>query len=121
MSQLNYGDVYTLNPHLPKQRETLLEAVRVAVYHTLDTRLYDELGALDTRRCGNIERRAIAVIGALGNLSYSIGLGVEYIWLGLTHIVLADILKACRSTVIAIRDNHIILDYKRTDLTAHAV
>ena len=109
-SQLIYGEVHTLNTHLPKQLETLLEAVRVAVYHTLDTCLYDELCTLDTRRCGNIERRAIAVIGALGDLRNGVSLGMQNIGFSLTHIILTDILEAGGGAIIAIRDNHLILN-----------
>lgn len=114
-------ELYALDAYAAKKLDALLRAVGVGIYHTLDTCLNNQLCALYAGRCRNVERRAVAVVSALGYLRDGVCLGVKHVGLGLAHIVLADILEARRSAVIAVRDNHLILDKQRSHLAAYAV
>ena len=105
-----------------QQVESILGAIVIEIYHSLDTRLDDELRALDAGGCGDVERSSVAVVRTLCNLCDGVCLGVQNIRLCLAcYLILADILKARWRAVVAIRDNHLILDYERTHLTTHAV
>ena len=77
-----------------QQVESLFGAVIVAVNHPSDTGLNNQFRTFDTRGGGDVERRAVAVVGAFGHLGNGVGFGVQDIGFGLTRFVLADILEA---------------------------
>lgn len=101
--------------------DTIGEPILLAVDDTLDTGLDNELGALYTRRCSDVERGAVGVVAAPGEFRYGIGLGMEDIGLGDVILILADILKTARSTIVAVGDNHLVLDDEGTHLPPNAV
>lgn len=114
-------ELHAFDAHAPEQVETLFEAVGVAVDHAFYARLNNELAALDAGRGCYVQRRAVAVVGALGDLGYRIGFGVEHVWLGFAHVVLAHVLEAGGRAVVAVGYYHLVLDQQCAYLAPHAV
>ena len=97
------------------------EAIFVGINHALDASLNDELGTFYAWRVGDVERGAIAVVAASGQLGYGVGFGVKDIRLCDVVLVFTHVLKAARRAVLAIADNHLVLDHQCAHLTAFAV
>ena len=68
MSGSDVVDLHALDSHLAQQVEPLLRTVFVAVDHAPYAGLNDEFRTLDAGRSGDVERRAVAVVGAFGHL-----------------------------------------------------
>ena len=96
-------NLYAFDTDPAQQVESLFGAVIVAVNHPSDTGLNNQFRTFDTRGGGDVERRAVAVVGAFGHLGNGVGFGVQDIGFGLTRFVLADILEAVRATVAPFR------------------
>ena len=114
-------NLYAFDTDPAQQVESLFGAVIVAVNHPSDTGLNNQFRTFDTRGGGDVERRAVAVVGRLGNLRDGVGLGVEHIGFGVALVVLADVFETRRRAVVAVRDDHLVFDDQRPDLAAHAV
>ena len=97
------------------------EAILPSVNYALDAGLYDEFGAFDAGRVGDVERSAAGVVARAGNLRYGIGFGVQHIGFGKPVLVLANVLEAGGRAVVAVADNHLVLHDERTHLAARAI
>ena len=100
---------------------TFIRMVVVTIHDTLNARLYYQLGALYTRGSSYIQRSAVAVVGAFGQLCNGIGLGMQNIRLGFTRLVLTYVLEPRRSAVITVGDYHLVLDDQRPHLSAYTI
>ena len=69
----------------------------------------------------DVERRAVAVVGAFGDLRDGVRFGMEYVGFGLAVLVLADILEARGRAVVTVGNDHLVLDDQRPDLAPYAV
>ena len=114
-------DMHTLDACPLQQVQTVGEAVEVIEYNTPDAGLDYELGTFDTWGGCDIERGAFARIVALGHFGYGICLGVEYIRLGQSMLILADVLKPGGCPVEAVGDYHLVFYNQCSDLTAAAI
>ena len=104
-----------------QQVDAVGQSVFLTIDHTLDTGLDDEFGTFYARRGRDIERRAVAIVGAAGEFGDGIGFGVKYIGLGNVVLVLTYILKSARSTVIAVADDHFVFHHEGAHLPSLAV
>ena len=104
-----------------QQVDAICQTVLLTIYHPLDTRLDDEFGTLNTGRGRDIDGGTVAVIIRTGEFRNGIGLGMEHVRLRHIVLILADILKTCGRSVVAVADDHLILDHQSTHLTARAV
>ncbi len=104
-----------------QQVEPLFRTVLVAVDHAPDAGLDDEFRALDAGGRRNVERRTVAVVGRLGDLRNGVRLGMEHVGFRAPRLVLADVLEARGRAVVAVRNDHLVLDDQRSHLAAHAV
>lgn len=114
-------DLYAFDADPAQQVESLFGAVIVAVNHPSDTGLNNQFRTFDTRGGGDVERRAVAVVGAFGDLRDGVRFGMEYVGFGLAVLVLADILEARGRAVVTVGNDHLVLDDQRPDLAAYAV
>ena len=109
------------NAGAAQQIHTVMHAVVLAKHHALDTRLDDELAALHAGRRGDVERGTLAAVVAARYLGDGVGLGMQHIGLSVVGILFTDVLKARRRAVIAIADDHFVLDEQGAHLTAAAI
>ena len=121
MSGSDVVDLHALDSHLAQQVEPLLRTVFVAVDHAPDAGLNDEFRTLDAGCGGDVECRAVAVVGAFGHLRDGVGFGVEHVGFGLAGFVLADVFEPGGSAVVTVRDDHLVLDDQRSHLAADSV
>ena len=80
-----------------------------------------QLGALDAWRVGHIERGTVAAVVASRHFRDGVGLGMEHVWVGVVGLVLTNVVKARRSAVEPVGDNHFVLDQQRAHLAAPAI
>ena len=110
-----------LNASPLQQINAIGEAILARIDDALDTSLNDEFAAFNARTIGDIERGAIGIVVATGNLGDGIGFGMEDVGLGDTIFVLTDIFKSRGRAVVSIADNHLILDDEGTYLAPLAI
>ncbi len=113
--------MHYLYAYLTHEVETVGNTVKVMEDHPLDTSLDNQLATLHTRRRRDIQGRILRGIIATGHLCDGICLGMKHIWLCQAVLILTDILHTRRRTVIAIRNNHVVLDQNGTDLPTHTI
>jgi len=104
-----------------KEINAIGETVLASVNDTTDASLDDQLGALDARTIGDVESGTVARVVTLGDLGDSVGFGVEHIGLGTIVLGLAVILEACGRTIVAIADDHLVLDEQTAHLATLAI
>ena len=115
------GDVLYSNTGPSEQITTIGKSIFLTVDDSLDACLDNQLGALDTRCVGDIDRCPGAVVGRCGHLSDGIGFCVQYIRFRHVVLILTDVLEPRRCPVITIGDDHIVFDDEGSDLEAFAV
>ena len=104
-----------------QQVHTVVHAVILAENNSADTGLDDEFAALHAGRSGDIEGRPVAAVVAAGHLGDGIGLGMQHVGLGVIGILLTHVLKPGGCTVIAVADDHLVLDQQRAHLSTAAI
>ncbi len=104
-----------------EQVDAVGQAVLLAVDHPFDACLDDKLGALDARRGGDIERRAVAVVRAARELGDGVCLCMQHVRLGHVVVVLADVLESAGRTIVAIADYHLIFHHQGAHLPPLAI
>ncbi len=95
--------------------------VTLDVHQSFDAGLVDELAAIFAGRHREVERGVLAVGGAAGEFQNSIGLGVQDVPFGGAVFIFTHIFKPTGRTVVAIGNNHPLLDDKRAHLPTFAV
>ena len=114
------GQVLYFNTSSPQKVDAIGEAVVTGIDHTTYAGLYDELGALDAGRIGDVERGALGVVARTSNLGDGVGFGVEDVRLG-DAVLFADIFEAGRCAVVAVADDHFVPHDECPYLTAEAI
>ena len=87
----------------------------------LDAGLQDQLAAIAARRQGNVQRAPLRTVSAAGHFQNGVCLGVQNVPFGLSVVVLTGIGETPGCAIVAIRDDHAVLDQQRTYLLAGAV
>ena len=113
-------EVFYLDSCPLHQFDTIVQTVFLCIYNTLDARLYDQFGTFYTWRGGDVKRTSLTVIAAASQFRNSISLRMENVWLGYV-VILTDIFKSARCTIVAITDNHFIFYNQCTYLSAFAI
>ena len=115
-----YGYELNIDACSAKQVNTISKTVFATIYDAFDACLYDEFCTFYAWRVCDIKRAAIAVVAASGNLGYGVGFGMKHI--GLSYAVFfANVLKATWRAIVAVADNHLVLDDEGTYLATLAV
>ena len=91
------------------------------VAYQADARLDDQFGALQARAGGHVERSAVGRVVGACHLGQCIRFGMQYVGFAYVVLVFADVLKTGRCTVVAIGDDHLILNEQCTHFAAHAI
>ena len=111
-----------LDARTAQQVHAIVHTVVFAEHDTADARLDDEFAALNAGRCGDIECCPITAVVAAGYLGDGVGLGMEDVGLGpVSSLFLTHVFKACRRAVIAVTDDHFVLDQQGTHLAAFTI
>ena len=101
--------------------DTVEKTIFIHINHPFDSRLDNQFRALHTRRCRNIEGGTLRTITRLGHFRDGISLSVKNIRLSNPVFVFADIFESRRRSVIAIGNNHPVLDYECAYLSSFAL
>ena len=100
---------------------TVSQAVLIFVDNSLYSGLDDQLRTLDARRGRHIERGSEAAVARFGDFGDGVGFGMEDVRLGRTGLVLTLVFKSGRSAIVAVGDDHPVLDEDGAYLSALAI
>ena len=95
-------NLFDLNSGLSQKIRSVLKPVCIPIHYSSYTGLDNEFRTLNAGGRSHIKCRTLAAVSGLGHLRYGIGLGVENIGLGNPVLILANILKPGRSTVVPV-------------------
>lgn len=97
------------------------DAIEFVENYSLDACLNDELGTVETRRRGDVERRAFRRVVGACYFRDCIGFGMEHISFCETVFVLTNVFKSGGSPIETVGNNSSTFDHQRTDFSTFAI
>ena len=104
-----------------QQSKAFVQSILTGIDHSTNTSLNNEFRTLNAGLIRYVKRSTIRVIARACYFGNGVGFCMEYIRNCISIFILANVLKARRSTVETIRDNHFIFHNQRTNLSSRAI